>query len=413
MIGRYIPDWLRHAPAPGARTFALLSGTEATMRAMLVSVWPLVMYEALGSAENVSAIYFVAGIIALSYGMMVPWLNRHIPRRWLFTVGTGFYMAGPLCAIVGGPVLTPLGMMMTGWGTVTVFICTNAYVMDFIARHELARSETLKLVFSALPWGIGPVLGVSLWKIWAPLPFLFAIAVANLLLALFWAMRLGNGKVIQQARGPAPNPLAFIGRFVRQPRLVAGFLFAVIRSMGWWVYVVYLPIFCIEQGLGDRVASVAFSISNLMLFLSPWMTRWMQGRSLRQGVQTAFACGAGFCLVSAFGQVWPPLAIAGLFATSFFLVMLDAFGGLPFLMAVKPAERTEMSAVYSSFRDVSSILTPGMAWMVLLVAPIPGIFATAGLLMAGAWVIAGQLHPRLGRRRMRASDQPVRDDEVG
>lgn len=413
MIGRYIPDWLRHAPAPGARSFAILSGTEATMRAMLVSVWPLVMYEALRSAEKVSAIYFVAGIIALSYGMMVPWVNRHVPRRWLFTVGTGFYMGGPALAIIGGPVLTPLGMMMTGWGTVTVFICTNAYVMDFIARHELARSETLKLVFSALPWGIGPVLGVTLWKIWHPLPFLFAICVANVLLLLFWSMRLGNGKVIQRAHGPAPNPLAFIARFVRQPRLVAGFSFAVVRSMGWWVYVVYLPIFCIEQGLGDRTASVAFSISNLILFLSPWMSRWMQVRSLRRGVQTAFACGSVFCLIAALGYFWPPLAIIGLFGASFFLVMLDTFGGLPFLMAVKPAERTEMSAVYSSFRDVSSILTPGMAWLVLLVAPIPGIFATAGLLMAGAWAVAGQLHPRLGQKRVRRSEQPVAQQEVG
>lgn len=413
MIGRYIPDWLRHAPAPGARSFAILSGTEATMRAMLVSVWPLVMYEALRSAEKVSAIYFVAGIIALSYGMMVPWVNRHVPRRWLFTAGTGFYMGGPALAIIGGPVLTPLGMMMTGWGTVTVFICTNAYVMDFIARHELARSETLKLVFSALPWGIGPVLGVTLWKIWHPLPFLFAICVANVLLLLFWSMRLGNGKVIQRAHGPAPNPLAFIARFVRQPRLVAGFSFAVVRSMGWWVYVVYLPIFCIEQGLGDRTASVAFSISNLILFLSPWMSRWMQVRSLRRGVQTAFACGSVFCLIAALGYFWPPLAIIGLFGASFFLVMLDTFGGLPFLMAVKPAERTEMSAVYSSFRDVSSILTPGMAWLVLLVAPIPGIFATAGLLMAGAWAVAGQLHPRLGQKRVRRSEQPVAQQEVG
>jgi hypothetical protein len=334
-------------------------------------------------------------------------VNRYVPRRWLFTAGTGFYVIGPALAILGGQVLTPLGMMMTGWGTVTVFICTNAYVMDFIARHDLARSETLKLVFSALPWGIGPVLGVTLWKIWAPLPFLFAICVAMVLLALFWSMRLGNGKVIQRARGPAPNPLAFIGRFARQPRLVAGFSFAVIRSMGWWVYVVYLPIFCIEQGLGDRTASVAFSISNLMLFLSPWMTRWMQARSLRRAVQAAFACASGLFLLAAFGQVWPPVAVAGLFAGSFFLVMLDAYGGLPFLTAVKPAERTEMSAVYSSFRDVSSILTPGMAWVVLLVAPITGIFAATAVLMAAAWGIAGRMHPRLGRKRFPGSDETV------
>ena len=73
--------------------------------------------------------------------------------------------------------------------------------------------------------------------------------------------------------------------------------------------------------------------------------------------------------------------------------------GLPFLMSVKPAERTEMSAVYSSFRDVSGILTPGAAWLVLFVAPLPAIFAAAGLGLAASWAIAGRLHPRLGAER--------------
>jgi hypothetical protein len=84
---------------------------------------------------------------------------------------------------------------------------------------------------------------------------------------------------------------------------------------------------------------------------------------------------------------------------SIFLVTLDVVGGLPFLMSVKPSERTEMSAVYSSFRDVSGILTPGIAWMVLFVLPLQGIFAAAGIGLLTAWGIAGQLHPRLGTPR--------------
>ena len=60
-------------------------------------------------------------------------------------------------------------------------------------------------------------------------------------------------------------------------------------------------------------------------------------------------------------------------ASSFFLILFDIAAGLPFLMAVTPSERTEMSAVYASFRDVSGILTPGAAWAVLLVAPLPEI----------------------------------------
>ena len=91
---------------------------------------------------------------------------------------------------------------------------------------------------------------------------------------------------------------------------------------------------------------------------------------------------------------WATVALT--MAASVFLVTLDVVGGLPFLMSVKPSERTEMSAVYSSFRDVSGILTPGAAWLVLFVAPLPGIFVAAGIGLVASWAVAGKLHPRLG-----------------
>ena len=81
---------------------------------------------------------------------------------------------------------------------------------------------------------------------------------------------------------------------------------------------------------------------------------------------------------------------------AFFLVLLDICGGLPFLMSVKPSERTEMSAVYSSFRDVSGIVTPGVAWIVLQFAPVAAIFAACGLGLFCAWYLARNLHPQLG-----------------
>ena len=399
MESRNIPEFLRHAPNPGVKGFAVLAGIEASLRGTLVSVWPLVMYKAMGEdAARVSLVYFLAGIASLSWGLMVPWLNRHVPRRWVYTVGAGLYVLGALLAIRGGAA-APFAMVLANFATVTVFVCTNAYVMDFIARHDLGRVETQKLLYSGVSWAIGPVLGVILWKWWAPLPFLIAIGFALALLTTFWVLRLGNGKLITRARAPVANPLAYLGRFFRQPRLIAGWLFAVIRSAGWWVYVVYLPIFCIEAGLGDGVASAAFSVSNAMLLAAPFIMRWMRVRGLRRAIRTAFACASLAFLFAGLGQVWAPAALIGLFAGSIFLVMLDTFGGLPFLMAVKPAERTEMSAVYSSFRDVSGILTPGVAWLVLLVAPTAGVFvaASAGLaVMAG---VAGRLHPRLGEPR--------------
>jgi hypothetical protein len=408
LIGRYIPDWLRRAPEPGARSFAILAGLDASVRAMLTSVWPLAMYQSLGDAQTVSGVYFAGGLASLIWGLLVPWAGRRIPRRWLYGGGAGCYILGPALALTGGPLLTPLGMVVTWFGTVTCFVAVSAYLMDFIARHDLGRTETLKLFYSAVPWTVGPVLGVTLWKLWTPLPFLVAMTTAAVMFTTFRAMRMGDGRAITRARAPTPNPLAFLGRFAAQPRLIAGWMFAVVRSVGWWVYVVYLPIFCIESGLGDRVASYAYSASNGMLLLAPLIQRWMAGRSLRHGVRTAFAGGTACFLVAGLAGFWPPLAVIAMLAGSFFLVMLDVFGGLPFLTAVRPAERTEMSAVYASFRDVSSIVTPGMAWLVLLVAPVPMIFAAAGAIMAGTFVVAGRMHPRQGRRRaVAASDKPV------
>lgn len=403
MSDRALPELLRPSgngiPAPGFRDFAILGGLESCVRGTVVSVWPLAMYQALGSAASVSRVYFFVGLASLCYGMMVPGLNRLIPRRWLYTMGAGFYVTGACIGMIGGSLLTPVALLLMAWAAVTIQICVSAYLMDYIAREDLGKSETLRLFYSAAPWAVGPVIGVWLWKYWTPLPFLVAIAGAAVMLTFFWHLRMSNGKTITRARGPAPNPLAYLGRFVRQPRLVAGWLFAVIRSSGWWVFIVYLPIFCIENGLGDRVASYAFAVSSLLLFLAPFMLRWMQRVTLRFAVRAAFACAALCYTVAAMGWFWPPLAVAGVFCASFFLVMLDTFGSLPFLMAVRPAERTEMSAVYTSFRDVSGIATPGLSWLVLLVAPIPVVFATCAAGLGIAWAISDRLHPRLGIRR--------------
>ncbi|MGL4281272.1 MAG: MFS transporter [Albidovulum sp.] len=400
MAIRYIPVFLRHAPTPGVQGFALLAGIEASLRGMLVSVWPLAMYAALSqNAGSVSLAYFIVGVASLIWGLMVPWISRTIPRRWVYTMGCAFYLiSGCLEIGIGGP-LTPVAMALGSFATVTVFVCTNAYLMDYIARSEFGRTESLRLRYSALSWVAGPIVGVALWKIWTPLPFLVAMGFALILLATFWRMRLGNGRLITRARAPAPNPLAYLGRFFRQPRLVAGWLFAVLRSCAWWVYVVYLPIFCIESGLGDRLASYAFSGSNALLLLAPWMLRWMQPRGLRYGVRFAFAGGALCFVVASLGHVWPPAAVIGLIASSLFLVMLDAFGGLPFLLAVRPAERTEMSAVYASYRDVSGIVTPGIAWFVLLFSPLAGVFLACAAGLGVANLIAATLHPRLGESR--------------
>lgn len=397
MFQRRMPEWLRHAPTPSVKGFALLAGLEAVTRGILVSVFPLAMYRALKDASLVSEYYFLIGFVSLITGLMVPGLTKHIPRRWMYSLGCGFYIIGNLLAATQHPMAVVMGLMLNTIAVVTVFVCFNAYVLDYVAKFELTRAETLRLFYSALGWTLGPACGVILYNIWEPAPFIVAVVAAVIQLTVFWYLRLGNGKNISRARKGNPNPIAFIGRFFAQKRLIAGWLFAVIRSCGWWVYVVYLPIFCVENGLGDQLGGILLSLTNAALFLSPFMLKAIQKTSIRWSVRAGFLGSAFLFGVATVGSAAPWFVIAALALGSIFLIFLDVCAGLPFLMAVKPSERTEMSAIYSTFRDVSSIATPGAAWLVLLVAPLSGLFGVCGLALLGAYFIGGKMHPRLGQ----------------
>ena len=407
MHQRRIPEWLRHAPAPSVRGFAVLAGIEAIARGILISVFPLAMFKALQDAVLVSEIYFLIGVVSLLAGLSVPYVTRYLPRRWVYASGTMAFIAGSLLAILQTPLALVTSLMLINIATVTIFVCFNAYVLDYIAKIELGRCEMSRMFYSALGWTAGPVLGVFLYSWWAPAPFVVAAAASLCQLAAFMMMRLGNGRLITKSRASPTNPLAFLPRFLAQPRLIAGWLFAVIRSCGWWIYVVYLPIFAIENGLGDRVAGIALSVTNCALFATPLMLKWMQKRSIRRSVRVGFMAAGVLFIAAGVANQLSAVAVLILLFGSFFLILLDVSGGLPFLLAVKPSERTEMSAIYASYRDVSGILTPAAAWVVLLVSPISGIFIAGGGALIGAWMLAGKLHPRLGQARFGLEPPPA------
>ena len=399
MATRYLPLSLRHSPTPQIKDFALLAGFEAAVRGTLISAMPLTVYATLGSAQATSRVYFIAGIVSLVWGLLVPSLTRILPRRWTYSLGCMLYLCGMALAITGTPTSITLSLICNAMATVTIFVCFNAYVLDYIDRADLSRGQSTQMLYAATSWSVGPLLGVALHEWWAPAPFVLAGFWALCLLTAFWWLRLGNGKQIARAKGPALNPVAYLMPFFRQRRLIAGWLFAVVRSCGWWVYVVYLPIFCIEAGLGNKVGGIALSASNALLFVAPVISRAVKRHSVRRMVRMAFGvCGVLFAIATIVSPL-PWLTVAAVMCASVFLVTLDVVGGLPFMMAVKPSQRTEMAAVYSTFRDVSGIATPGAAYLVLLVAPLPGIFAACAVAMGAAYLIAGRLHPRLGAAR--------------
>ncbi len=399
MFHRRIPEWLRHAPVPGVKGFALLAAAESSARGILISVFPIVMYRTFGDVTTISEIYLLIGVLSFAFALITPWASRFIPRRWLFTIAAIAMMCGSVFSAQGGTFLVPIGLAVMTAGTVVLTVCFNAYVMDYIERSALGSCETLRLFYSGAAWTIGPFLGVWLMDWWMPAPFIVSALASLILLVVFWVLRLGNGKLITRARAETPNPLAYLPRFWNQPRLIAGWTFAVVRSCGWWVYVVYLPIYAVESGFSEQLGGIVLSISNSFLFFTPLMLKWMRGR-IRYAVRIGFLGSSLFFLAASVTTFNAYLVIGLLLLASLFLVLLDISAGLPFLMAVKPSERTDMAAVYSTFRDVSSVVAPGVARMVLLIAPLPVVFAVTACGLFITALVAARLHPRLGNRRI-------------
>lgn len=392
-----LPAW----PSPvlaDVRGFALLAGVEAFVRGSLLAVFPLLMYRAWGSAERVSQWYLAVGVLSLLTALLVPWLGRFLRRRKMYLVSVSMYLMGA-CLGLAGPPWTTLALLCHSIGAAASFVCFNAYVLEHVDKAEFGRLESLRMFYAALGWTLGPLLGVWSLQLWQGAPFVIVAMAAMTMLHLIRLMKLGDLRAHHPAThspARAPNPWVILRRFFTQPRLVAAWVFAVVRSCAWWVFFVYVGIYAVQNGLGEHVGGMATSLANASLFLAPFMFRWSQRYSVRRSLRLAFVWGGGCFIVAALLSAWPWPTVALLLIGTLSLVLLDVRAGLPFMMAVKPSQRSEMSAVYSSFRDFSGIVSPALAWVVLQFAPVAGVFAMGGVLLLLGWLVAGHLHPQLG-----------------
>jgi hypothetical protein len=396
-------------PGPTVRAFALVGGFEAIVRGTTLSVYPLALYRQWADAVAVSQAYLAVGMASLLAVLAMPLLARRLPRRWLHTLAVGLYLAGAGLGIAGGPLIVG-ALLCNGLGTAIAFVCYNNNVLDHVPKDALARLESLRMLCAGPGWAAGPLLGVWLLGLWPGAPFAL-VGVAGLgMLAAIWGTGMGSLRVAPPVGTASANPLRYLGRFVRRPELVAGWFMLVVRSCGWSIYMVYVGIFAIQAGLGERVGGVTASLASCGLFVTPLMLRWIRRRPLRSAVRIGFLM-SGLCFVSAsLVAALPWLSIALLLLGAAFLLLLDLCGALPFQLSVKPSERSAMSAIHGTVRDVSNLFTPGVVWLVLLLGPLPAVFAAGGAALLAAWLVAGRMHRHLGvppRERQRARARPA------
>ena len=390
------PIWLPTAPKPTAAAFTLLFVIESLARASVATVIALQAYDLLQSSQKVSQIYTVVAIGSLIGTLLIPLLIQHTARRFIYSFGglalilAAFAMAS---YTLEGQVA---GMFLRVFGAACLNVTTSLYILDHIRKHDYVRVEPMRMTFATFSWTIGPSLGVWLYTtygVWAPHAF---TAVCSLvLLAVFWYLRLSDNSAIRAGKTKPSNPLASIGRFIAQPRLRLAWMIAFGRSCFWVVFFVYAPILMVQSGLGKQAGGFLVSAGNAMLITAFLFGKYAQRVGVRQVIALAFFAMAAFAAGAGFAGADHPYVTAGLLlGGALAATAIDGVGSIPFLRAVHPHERAEMTGVYRTYLDLSELLPTAIFSVLLLFAPLSAVFVALGVWSAICGVVTWRYLPK-------------------
>ncbi len=383
-----IPGFLMPLAAPGATVFGVMFMLESLARAFLVTVIPLTAYRILQSERDVSILYLCIGFAGLAGTLSIPLLFRLVRRKWVYTLGCLSMVA--MGALIATATIQGLaaGMWLRVFGTAALYTTLNLYIMDYIAKRELVRTEPIRLLFGGAGWTLGPVLGVlAAEKFGIETACAIASACGAVLLAYFWLLRIQDNPAVAPATRPPPSMAYNLRRFGQQPRLRLAYSIAFTRGIWWTMFYIYVPLFMVKAGFDASWGALVVSIGNVMLFFSVIYGRLAQRVGLRTVVVAAYLAVGALMLVVAAASGTPLMAAVLLVMGAMMTTALDALGGITFLRAVHPYERAEMVTVYSTFRQMADITGPMVFALILTFLPLPAVFAACGAMMlAMAWV---------------------------
>src|SRR5215510_7390657 len=228
---------------PGPTSIAAIYVLDSAARAVTATVIPLHAYSlykafAADNADSyVGTTYSAVAMVSFFGTFLTPFVIHRLGRNATYVAGIlacMIGMAGLATTTIPGLGLGMLGRAMSG---VIGTVCLILFIVDFIPRQNLVRSETLRLFASCLAWGFGPVIGVTLYQrygIFAPA----AISIAIHLGLILYFRRLNLAETKRDIV-PPPHPLAMIRRFAAQKRLRLSWLIVFGRSAWWSMFFTY------------------------------------------------------------------------------------------------------------------------------------------------------------------------------
>jgi predicted MFS family arabinose efflux permease len=380
--------WGRALARPGPVVFATLFAFDSMARAVLATVIPLQAYRVLASERDVSALFTAVGWAGIAATLFIPALVRRFrPRRvytlaaFLLIIAAGLLALGTFLGLVAG-------MLLRTCAAALLLNVLNLYIMAYVKKRDLSRSEPLRAFFSAFAWAVGPSLGPYLFdNVGSGIPFALSAACAVLLLVYFWWLRLEYGPALAPGEPTQTNPLPHVRRYLAQPRLVLAWLLNFFRETWWVTFFIYTPIYMEKAGLGGDVGGLVVSCGTAFLFLTP-VAGWLARRfGLRRHFTTCFLVSGLATLTAAALADSPWLVAAFLVVAAAGSVSLDAVCMVPFLRAVRIRERPEMTMVFSLHRDASGLIPTFVFSILLTFFELTSVYVVAGAgLIACVWL---------------------------
>ena len=154
------------------------------------------------------------------------------------------------------------------------------------------------------------------------------------------------------------------------------------------MFFIYAPIYGVASGLDEMASATMVSMGAASMFLVPMWGWWAAATA-------APPAGGGYTLTGVMSMAvtaadaGPWLGPVSLVAAALAAGIIDGAGNVPFLRAVHPHQRPEMTGVFLTYRGVAQLVSPGIFALVLkvfAVLAVPAVF-----LVGGAMMLAGPI----------------------
>ena len=369
---------------------------QALSRGILLSVIPLQALSLFGDAQRTSLLFFAVSAGGILGALGMPMIIQKIGNYRSFLMGSMLMFVSAMLLYFEDPVYFSIGLFFHIFSIAAVEVSLTLYVLARVPRRQLTQFEPLRIFSSVLALTIGPFLGVFMDQRWShELPFVFSAVCVLLAIIYFWMLGLHRAQLPRSA-STGVNPIQYLVRYIKRPRLRLAYGLVLARSCWWAMFVIYTPIYAVEVGLGEMTGAAIVSLGTAWTLSVPFWG-WV-GR--KYGVQFLFRSGfmaTSVLTLLVYSVTSIPIIASGLMILSALgATMLDGMGNVLFYRAVRGSERSEMTAVFATYRDVSQLAVPGLYALLLKFFALPVVFISAS-----AWMLVATWYCRYIPKQMR------------